>query len=125
MLEYASIRLIFTCGMATRLPTVIVMAESAMISGVQLSTSGAIPVASTRTRMANPAALEPTERKAVIGVGAPSYASGDHWWNGTMAILKPKPTSTKIVANKSSVCDTDSARKAAAIALMLVVPVIP
>src|SRR4030065_159424 len=51
--------------------------------------------ATTRSRTANPAALEPTERKAATGVGAPSYTSGVHWWNGTMEILKPNPASLR------------------------------
>src|SRR5450759_3332559 len=43
--------------------------------------------------------------KAVIGVGAPSYTSGVHMWNGTAAILKPKPTSTRTSATMTgSVC---------------------
>ena len=35
------------------------------------------------------AALEATDRYAVTVVGAPSYASGAHMWNGTLATLKP------------------------------------
>ena len=40
-----------------------------------------------RMATANPAAFGPTERKAVNGVGAPSYTSGHHMWKGTLAIL--------------------------------------
>ena len=40
-----------------------------------------------RMATAKPAALGPTLRKAVKGVGAPSYTSGHHMWNGTLAIL--------------------------------------
>ena len=36
------------------------------------------PSTKIRISIANDAALEPTERKAVIGVGAPSYTSGAH-----------------------------------------------
>ena len=32
--------------------------------------------------------------KAVTGVGAPSYASGAHMWNGTAATLKPNATTS-------------------------------
>ncbi len=39
------------------------------------------------------ASFEPVAIHAVTGAGAPSYASGAHWWNGTAATLKPKPTS--------------------------------
>jgi hypothetical protein len=28
---------------------------------------------------------------AVTGVGAPSYTSGVHWWNGAADALKPRP----------------------------------
>ena len=40
---------------------------------------------------AKPAALLATERNCVTGVGEPSYTSGAHIWNGTLATLKPKP----------------------------------
>ncbi|GBD29718.1 hypothetical protein HRbin32_00810 [bacterium HR32] len=46
-----------------------------------------------RARAANPAAFGPTEKKAVTGVGAPSYTSGVHWWKGTMDTLNPNPAS--------------------------------
>ena len=38
-------------------------------------------------------------KKAVIEVGAPSYTSGVHMWNGTAEILKAKPTRIKIKPN--------------------------
>ena len=37
---------------------------------------------------------------AVAGVGAPSYASGVHWWNGTTAALKASPTVTSASATR-------------------------
>ena len=37
--------------------------------------------------MANPAAFEATDRKAVTVIGAPSYTSGVQKWNGTAEIL--------------------------------------
>src|SRR5947209_9075560 len=46
----------------------------------------------TRTKAANTAALVVTDMKAVTGVGAPSYTSGVHMWNGTIETLKAKPT---------------------------------
>src|SRR5438309_6478708 len=49
--------------------------------------------------MANDAAFEPTDRNAVIGVGAPSYTSGAHMWNGTAAILNPTPATRRITAS--------------------------
>src|SRR5581483_1568481 len=38
------------------------------------------------------ASFEPVAIQAVTGAGAPSYASGAHWWKGTAATLNPKPT---------------------------------
>ena len=57
--------------------------------------------------MAKPAALTVVAMKAVTGVGAPSYASGAHMWNGTAEILKPSAmiTSKKPMMN-SGACDT-------------------
>src|SRR3981189_1777703 len=83
---YASSRLRLFCTMAVRLPSVIVTAEMIpVIAGQGRSVVGAeSPLGSCRAnaakkkRMAtaNPAAFGPTERKAVNGVGAPSYTSG-------------------------------------------------
>ena len=35
-------------------------------------------------------------------VGAPSYTSGAHMWKGTLAILKPKPTSRNAAPSTAS-----------------------
>jgi hypothetical protein len=48
----------------------------------------------TRTIAAKAAAFTAALIIAVTGVGAPSYTSGVHMWNGTAAILKPNPTPT-------------------------------
>src|SRR2546425_3089164 len=53
-----------------------------------------------RIIMANDAAFTATDMNAVIEVGAPSYASGVHWWNGTAAILKNMPADSVIIAIK-------------------------
>ena len=52
-----------------------------------------------RIIMANDAAFTATDMNAVIDVGAPSYASGVHWWNGTAAILKNRPAESVIIAS--------------------------
>ena len=39
---------------------------------------------------------------ALIGVGAPSYTSGAHMWNGAAATLNPKPTSISAMPIRSS-----------------------
>ena len=44
--------------------------------------------------------LGPADMNAVTGVGAPSYTSGTHMWNGTAATLKPKLTTSMIMARK-------------------------
>src|SRR5574337_559438 len=56
---------------------------------------------------ANAAAFGPTDMYAVIEVGAPSYTSGAHWWNGTAATLKnrPAPTVTSESSTRISVLD--------------------
>ena len=87
--------------MAVRFPSVMVTAASTpMMAGQGKSESPTVRTAGpslegdpakadqkNRTARANPAALGPTERNAVNGVGAPSYTSGHHMCQGTLAIL--------------------------------------
>ena len=47
-----------------------------------------------RVAAAKAAALVPAIMNAVTEVGAPSYTSGAHMWNGTDATLKANPTSS-------------------------------
>ena len=77
-----------------------------------------------RSSIANEAAFEPTDRNAVIGVGAPSYTSGAHMWNGTAAILKPTPAPTRMTASGSSRPCGAAARRVA-MPCSCVVPVSP
>ena len=49
----------------------------------------------TRMKSASAAILGATEKKAVTGVGAPSYTSGVHMWNGTADTLKASPARMK------------------------------
>src|ERR1700716_28651 len=52
-----------------------------------------------RLRMATkPPAFDATERKAVTGVGAPSYVSGAQKWKGTALVLKANPTRGRKIA---------------------------
>src|SRR5690606_7021050 len=53
----------------------------------------------TRMNAANAAALTPVDMNPVTTVGAPSYASGVHMWNGTAEILNANPTSSRPSAN--------------------------
>src|SRR6266508_6744109 len=95
MLEYASIRFVFVCTSATMLPPVIVTAARTANTTLQSTARGASALTSTRRIAAKAAAFGPTDMNAVAGVGAPSYASGVHWWNGTTAALNPRPTVTR------------------------------
>src|SRR6266704_5174107 len=52
------------------------------------------PSSSTRNSAVKAAALTPVAMNAVTGVGAPSYTSGAHMWNGTAATLNANPTSS-------------------------------
>src|SRR4029453_2597804 len=97
--EYASIRTTFVWRSATTLPIVIDSAARIHISGRTTSGRSANPMITSCTRGTNPAALDDTERNAVIGVGAPSYVSGAHVWNGTADTLKPNPAMQKTMAS--------------------------
>ena len=92
MLEYASMRFTLVCASATMLPPVMVIAASTAKTAAQSSASGPSAETITRRMAANAAAFGATDMNAVAGVGAPSYASGVHWWNGTTAALKARPT---------------------------------
>src|SRR5205809_56839 len=91
MLEYASIRFVFVCARATMFPPVIVAAASTASIALQSTLSGPSAPTMTRRIAANAAALGPTDMNAVAGAGAPSYASGLHWWHGTIAAWNPRP----------------------------------
>ena len=87
----------FFCGMASRLPSVMVRAlmTASMMPQSWLREVGWMkPVTRKRSRMLKPAILLAVERYSVTGVGAPSYTSGAHMWKGTAAILKLKPATT-------------------------------
>src|SRR4029453_10925848 len=86
------------------------------------------PVKKNRIRVANPAALGATLRKAVTGVGAPVYTSGHQKWNGTAAVLKPNPARIKAVETSRAIPLGAAAppdARASRIAAILVVPVRP
>src|SRR2546422_8924235 len=96
------------CTIAVRFPSVIVIAEMMpMIAGQGRSVIGAYPPPGTccsnaakkkRMATAKPAALGPTERNAVNGVGAPSYKDGDHVLDGKVAVMYTTPASRKNTA---------------------------
>src|SRR5438477_5403428 len=92
----------FDCTRATMFPIVIVAAARPAISGTQSAWAAGSAVVSTRISAANPAAFDATDRYADTAVGAPSYTSGVHIWNGTAETLKPKPASKSASARKSA-----------------------
>jgi hypothetical protein len=91
-----------------------------MLTPIEIRIDGS-PSTKMRSSIAKDAALEPTDRNPVIGVGAPSYTSGAHMWNGTAAILNPMPATTRMTARMSRGSDSCPA-SAVAISRRLVVP---
>src|SRR5260370_33113917 len=59
---------------------------------IQVTCEAANTVRNNRRSSAKLAVLEATLTYAVAGVGAPSYTSGAHLWNGAAATLKNRPT---------------------------------
>ena len=102
MVLYPNNRRMLLWAMATALPMVMDAAASAASSTAQSSDTSKNPVNSTRNRTANPAALLATDRNATTGVGAPSYTSGTHIWNGAADILNPKPATNRTMPTSSA-----------------------
>src|SRR5260221_13502042 len=59
---------------------------------------------STLNKTIKPDALDPTDKNAVIGVGAPWETSGTQNWKGAAATLNPRPNSNSIAPKRSPVC---------------------
>src|SRR4051794_17674037 len=78
-----------------RLPTVIVSTASTQNIGCHTSRCWKKPTKTSSMMATNPPAFEATDKNAVIGVGAPSYVSGAHVWNGTADTLNANPTTQK------------------------------
>src|SRR5256884_9420530 len=97
---YARSRLTFVCTNAPRLPANIVSAASAQKAQNQKCVAAGT-VAKMRSSKAKAAAFGPAGKRAVTGVGAPSYTSRVHTWNGAAATLKPSPI--RIMADRKSV----------------------
>ena len=60
------------------------------------------------------ATLGAVDMKAVTGVGAPSYTSGVHMWNGTALILNASPATmnTTPITSPAAGCSGRSAQRA-------------
>src|SRR5882724_1181355 len=101
MLEYANRRFTLRCVIATQLPNTmlkVAMTASSIVHPEEKwpqnaePSKPANPTSSTFSKIKKLATFEPVAINAVTGVGAPSYASGAHKWNGTTATLNPNPT---------------------------------
>src|ERR687898_2520060 len=84
------------------LPTAIETAASAASAGCQSSTDGPSATSKKRTKTQNAAALVATDMNAVTGVGAPSYTSGVHWWNGASETLNASPVTASAIPIRTS-----------------------
>ena len=99
MEEYAISRLILVWPMAAKAPSAIeAMATKTTICCHWAKILGKATIV-VRTNMAMPATLGAAAKNAVIGVGAPSYTSGVHMWNGTAETLKQKPANRNTSPN--------------------------
>ena len=74
-------RLIDDCPIAPTLPITIVVTASTASAGAHSFVALMRAVSNSRSRTPKAAAFVATAMNAVIGVGAPSYTSGVHWWN--------------------------------------------
>ena len=100
-------RLTESCRPAMRFATVIVRTDTTARTGGQPAAHDddcGSPNAVSRTRsiIANAPLFTATAMYVVAGVGAPSYASGVHMWNGTPLTLKTRPTRTRASAKMTS-----------------------
>ncbi len=68
----------FVCETATIFPTTIERTARGISTKDHSTCTLLKAIINTLPNAANPAALGPTDMKAVIDVGAPSYASGAH-----------------------------------------------
>src|SRR5687767_14763089 len=110
---------------AIRFPTVMVITDSTQNSGCQTSSFPAKAMNTSASSATNPAVLLATDRKAVIGVGAPSYVSGAHVWNGTAETLKANPMITNSTPTVTTGTDETPVAKASRMSTSTVEPVTP
>src|SRR5271154_776161 len=113
------------CVSAPKFPMVIEATATAATTISHSGRTGQNAVQNSRSSSAKLAAFDATLIEAVIDVGAPSYTSGAHMWNGTAAILKNNPAET--VTSESSTSTSPGGRVANACAMRtrFVDPAIP
>src|SRR5437868_14227250 len=98
--EYASMRLTFRCTSAAKLPTTSDATAMPASAHDQRCSSDGNAVRSSRNASMNAATFVAADMNAVTGVGAPSYTSGVHMWNGAADDLNPSPV--MIIASPST-----------------------
>src|SRR5208337_2984953 len=107
--EYARRRFILVWVSAARLPHVSEAIATPEMMYTQVVCESPNTLIISRSSIAKLAVFEATLTYADMGVGAPSYTSGAHWWNGTAATLKnmPAATVTKAMIASQSVMPCD------------------
>src|SRR3984957_6785998 len=95
--EYAISRLILVCPIAASAPSTIEAIDTITTSNCHAPTSEANEVPITRSSSAIAATFGAVAKNTVTDVGAPSYTSGVHMWNGTADTLNASPTSTNTI----------------------------
>ena len=123
--EYASIRLMLVCAIATTLPKTI--DSSARIISIPCQSNQSPPSAtpSRRSMNAKAASLGAVPISSVTAVGAPSYTSGTHMWYGTAPSLNAMPETTNTRPNSRIVAVAAAAASAFATTTMSSEPVAP
>src|SRR5919108_5389488 len=108
--EYASIRFSEDWPIAPTLPTAIVTSASTASAGPHVVAASISATSNSRSSTPNAAALVATAMNPVTAVGAPSYTSGVHWWNGATDALNASPATTSAMpVNSSTSSDAASA----------------
>src|SRR6266851_6570189 len=125
IVEYASMRLMLLCAMATMLPMAIDSTESTTSIWLQSPCEPAKASGSNRMASANAASFEAVPMNTVTLVGEPSYTSGIHMWKGTAPNLNPMPTMRKAMPNTRPMLSPNPFCTAPAIAASSRFPVTP
>ena len=100
--EYARIRFTFRCTSAARFPIASDATAIPANAHVQRRASCANDVSSTRSASSSAATFVAADMNAVTGVGAPSYTSGVHMWNGAAEDLNASPATISASPSTSS-----------------------
>src|SRR5215212_10650499 len=89
------------CPIAASAPSTIEAIATITTRICQAPTSDANDVPITRSSSDIAATFGAVAKNTVTGVGAPSYTSGVHMWNGTADTLNASPTSTNTMPTTS------------------------